>query len=50
MTQFNGLGVHMGNLAHLSHATTRSLSAENPTGGQRPGACATTGTGAHASS
>lgn len=48
MAQFNGLGVHMGNLAHLSHAQTRSLSAENPTGGKGAGARATSGTGMHA--
>ena len=48
MTQFNGLGVHMGNLAHLSRAKSRSLSAENPTGGKGLGARATTGTGARA--
>jgi hypothetical protein len=32
MTAFNGLGMHLGNLARVSHAKTRSFSAENPTG------------------
>jgi len=32
MTQFNGLGLHLGNLSRLSRAKTRSISAENPTG------------------
>ena len=31
---FNGLGMHLGNLARLSNAQTRSISAENPTGGE----------------
>ena len=29
---FDGLGMNMGNLARLSHAQTRSISTENPTG------------------
>ena len=29
---FNGLGMHLGNLSRLSSARTRSISAENPTG------------------
>ena len=32
MDQFNGLGLHLGNLWRLSEAKTRSISAENPTG------------------
>ncbi|RYX81749.1 DUF2961 domain-containing protein [bacterium] len=31
-TQFNGLGMHLGNLWRLSNAQTRSISAENPRG------------------
>ena len=43
---FNGLGLHLGNLARLSNAETRSISAENPTGGKGQGGMATEGTGA----
>jgi len=32
MDDFNGLGMNLGNLWRLSHAQTRSISAENPTG------------------
>lgn len=32
MTEFNGLGLHLGNLSQLSSAESRSISAENPTG------------------
>jgi hypothetical protein len=46
MQEFNGLGMQMGNLAHLSRAKTRSISPENPTGAKNMGARATTGTGA----
>ena len=45
---FNGLGMGMGNLARLSHAKTRSISAENMTGEKGKGGMATTGTGANA--
>ncbi|GAB4435223.1 MAG: DUF2961 domain-containing protein [Anaerolineae bacterium] len=45
-THFNGLGVHLGNLARLSHAQTRSISAENFTGEKGKGGMATEGTGA----
>ena len=50
MTQsnFNGLGVHLGNLAHLSDAVNRSISAENPTGAKGQGGRATEGTGKEA--
>lgn len=37
---FNGLGRHLGNLAWLSEAETRSISAENPTGGKGMGGMA----------
>lgn len=43
---FNGLGMNLGNLARLSNAETRSISAENPTGAQGQGGMATDGTGA----
>ena len=41
MASFNGLGMHMGNLAILSTAESRSISAENPTGEKGKGAMAT---------
>lgn len=40
MNEFNGLGMSMGNLARLSKAKTRSISAENPTGAKGTGAMA----------
>lgn len=40
---FNGLDLHLGNLSRLSHAKSRSLSAENPTGEKNSGALATEG-------
>lgn len=40
MTTFNGLGRNLGNLAWLSEADTRSISAENPTGGKGMGGMA----------
>ena len=43
---FNGLGMNMGNLSLLSHAKTRSISAENKTGGKGAGGMALDGTGA----
>ena len=43
---FNGLGMGMGNLSRLSHAKTRSISAENMTGEKGKGGMATKGTGA----
>ncbi len=46
MSQFNGLGLHMGNLARLSSAKTRSISPENFTGEKGQGGMATDGTGA----
>src|SRR5271166_4199783 len=45
---FNGLDMGMGNLARLSHAKTRSISAENMTGEKGKGGMATQGTGANA--
>ncbi|HMD83935.1 MAG TPA: glycoside hydrolase family 172 protein [Terriglobia bacterium] len=45
---FNGLGMGMANLARLSHAKTRSISAENMTGEKGKGGMATQGTGANA--
>lgn len=43
---FNGLGVHLGNIAYLSPAKTRSISAENPTGEKGRGGMATEGVSA----
>ena len=48
MDTFNGLGMSLGNLARLSDAQTRSISAENPTGAKGQGGRATEGTGARA--
>lgn len=48
MASFNGLGLHLGNLSHLSSAKTRSISPENFTGKKGGGALATEGTGANA--
>ena len=45
---FDGLGMGMANLARLSHAKTRSISAENMTGEKGKGGMATKGTGANA--
>lgn len=42
---FNGLGMGLGNLSRLSHAQTRSMSAENFTGEKGRGGMATEGTG-----
>jgi len=46
MAQFNGLGVHMGNLARVSPAQTRSISPENFSGAKGQAGKATEGTGA----
>jgi len=43
MTPFNGLGLGLHNIARLSDAETRSISAENRTGEKGKGAMATTG-------
>jgi hypothetical protein len=48
MSDFNGLGVHLGNLARLSNAESRSISPENFTGATGQGGRATDGTGADA--
>ena len=45
---FNGLGMDLGNLARLSNAKSRSISAENPNGAKGEGGKAVTGTGAAA--
>ncbi len=48
MSQFNGLGLGLGNLARLSSAVTRSISPENFTGEPGKGGMAVEGTGAAA--
>ena len=45
---FDGLGMGLGNLSRLSHAKTRSISAENFKGEKGKGGMATEGTGARA--
>jgi hypothetical protein len=40
VTEFNGLGMTLGNLARVSQAQTRSISAENPTGAKGAGGMA----------
>jgi hypothetical protein len=45
-SDFNGLGMHLGNLSRLSSAVTRSISAENPAGAKGQGGMAVEGTGA----
>ncbi|MDO8683324.1 MAG: DUF2961 domain-containing protein [Armatimonadota bacterium] len=47
MSNFNGLGLHLGNISRLSSAKTRSLSPENFTGEKGKAAMATEGTGAN---
>lgn len=46
MEAFNGLNMSLGNLSRLSHAQTRSISAENFKGEKGKGGMATEGTGA----
>ena len=46
MGDFDGLGVHLGNLSRLSRAESRSISAENFSGAKGQGGMATEGTGA----
>jgi len=48
MPQFNGLNLNLGNLSRLSHAKTRSISAENFTGEKGKGGMAEVGTLANA--
>ena len=43
MSDFDGLDLHLGNLARLSRARTRSISPENPTGEKGRGGTATEG-------
>ena len=43
MAGFNGLGMHLGVLARLSDAQTRSISSENFTGEKGAGVLATEG-------
>src|SRR5512136_1033277 len=45
-TQFDGLNLNLGNLSRLSHAQTRSISAENFDGAKGKGGMATEGKGA----
>ena len=45
MSQFNGLGLHLGNISRLSSAKTRSISPENFTGEKGNAGMATEGTG-----
>ncbi len=45
MSEFNGLGMHLGNLSRLSKAVSRSISPENFTGEKGKGGMATEGTG-----
>ena len=45
MNEFNGLGMHMGNLSRLSTAKSRSVSPENFSGGKGRGGMASDGTG-----
>jgi hypothetical protein len=47
MNTFNGLNCHLGNIFQLSNARSRSISAENFSGGKGEGGRATEGTGAH---
>jgi len=49
MPQSNGLGLGLHNISRLSHAQTRSISAENPTGEKGRGGMATDGPFARAS-
>ncbi|HLU23119.1 glycoside hydrolase family 172 protein [Lederbergia graminis] len=46
MTEFNGLGLGLGNISRVSKAKSRSISAENFTGEKGKGGMATEGTGA----
>lgn len=48
MSNFNGLGLHLGNLSRLSRAKTRSISPENVTGGKGKGAMEVEGVASHA--
>ena len=48
MGEFNGLGLHLGNLSRLSSAKSRSISAENFDGAKGKGGMADEGTGSQA--
>ncbi len=48
MTEFSGLGLHLGNLSRLSHAKSRSISPENFTGEKGRGGMSTDGPAANA--
>ncbi|HEY2177824.1 MAG TPA: glycoside hydrolase family 172 protein [Caulobacteraceae bacterium] len=48
MSEFNGLGTHLGNLSRLSKAQSRSISPENPTGAKGGGATSVDGVAANA--
>ena len=48
MSAFSGLGVHLGNLSRLSHARSRSISPENPTGEKGKGGMSADGPAANA--
>ncbi len=48
MTEFNGLGLNLGNLSRLSKAKTRSISPENFTGEKGKGGMSTDGPAANA--
>jgi hypothetical protein len=47
MSEFSGIGTHMGNLHRLSDAQSRSISPENLSGEKGQGGMATEGTGAY---
>ena len=47
--EFNGLGMSLATLSHLSSAETHSISAENPTGEKGKGGMAKEGTGTYSS-
>ncbi len=48
MSEFNGLGLHLGNLSRLSSAKSRSISPENFTGEKGKGGMSTDGPAANA--
>jgi len=48
MSEFSGLGLHLGNLSRLSKAQSRSISPENFTGAKGKGGLSTDGPAANA--
>ena len=48
MSEFSGLGLHLGNLSRLSKAKSRSISPENFDGAKGRGGMSTDGPAAHA--